>query len=201
MMKSLFELFLIFFKIGLFTFGGGYAMIPMIIEETSSFEFIDENEIIDFIAISESTPGPFAVNIATFIGYEQNGILGAISATLGVILPSFIIILLLVNIIEKVKENRFFKSIIKTVMPLIIGLILATTVKISLTSLFNINELNNIKSDFTFNIVTCITFLIIGILYTVIKIFTKKKLAPIFIILISASLGILISYLLALVVF
>lgn len=200
-MLSLLKLFWTFFKIGLFTFGGGYAMIPMIIEETSSFEFIDENEIIDFIAISESTPGPFAVNIATFIGYEQNGILGAISATLGVILPSFIIILLLVNIIEKVKENRFFKSIIKTVMPLIIGLILATTVKISLTSLFNINELNNIKSDFTFNIVTCITFLIIGILYTVIKIFTKKKLAPIFIILISASLGILISYLLALVVF
>ena len=105
-MLNLLKLFITFFKIGLFTFGGGYAMIPMIIEETSSFSNIDSSEIIDFVAISESTPGPFAVNIATFIGYEQYGFLGAIFATLGVVLPSFIIILLLVNIIEKMKNNK-----------------------------------------------------------------------------------------------
>ena len=113
-MYNLLILFWTFFKIGLFTFGGGYAMIPMIIEETTKFEFIEESEIINFIAISESTPGPFAINIATFIGYEQAGIVGSIFATLGVILPSFIIILSLIKIIEKVKDNRFFKSIIKT---------------------------------------------------------------------------------------
>ena len=195
-MLSLLKLFWTFFKIGLFTFGGGYAMIPMIIEETSSFDCINSSEIIDFIAISESTPGPFAVNIATFVGYEHSGILGSIVATFGVVLPSFIIILLLANIIERVKENRYFKSIIKTVMPLIIGLILSTTLKISLNSLFNINNLNNIKSDFSFNSVTFTTLLLITVIYISIKFLTKKKLAPIYIILISASLGIPISYLL-----
>ena len=88
------KLFLTFFKIGLLTFGGGYAMIPLISEEISEFN-IDQYAFSDFIAISESTPGPFAINIATFIGYSSNGILGAILATLGVILPSFIIILLI----------------------------------------------------------------------------------------------------------
>ena len=147
-MSSLLHLFWTFFKIGLFTFGGGYAMIPMIVDETRQFGILSENDIVDFIAISESTPGPFAINIATFIGYSQNGILGAIFTTLGVILPSFIIILLLANIIERVKDNRYFKSIIKTVMPLVIGLILSTVIDISLTSLFSIENLNNIKYDY-----------------------------------------------------
>lgn len=195
-MLNLIKLFFTFFKIGLFTFGGGYAMIPMIIEETSTFEFINQDEIIDFIAISESTPGPFAVNIATFVGYEQSGIIGSIVATLGVILPSFIIILLLANIIEKVKDNKYFKSIIKTVMPIIIGLILSTTIEIGLTSLFNISEITNIKSTIDINLVTLITFLTIIVIYLTFKFFVKKKLAPIFIILLGASLGISISYLL-----
>jgi len=194
-MLSLLKLFWTFFKIGLLTFGGGYAMIPMIMEETVKFDFIEENEIIDFIAISESTPGPFAVNIATFIGYEQNGIIGSIIATLGVILPSFIIILLLVNVIEKVKENKIFKSIIKTVMPLIIGLILSTVLKITLSNLFNINTLNNIKNEFSLNLTTLISFLLIIIILFLLHLLKKKKLAPICIILICASFGITISYL------
>jgi len=194
-MLSLLKLFITFFKIGLFTFGGGYAMIPMILEETKQFEFINENEIIDFIAISESTPGPFAVNIATFIGYEQSGILGSIFSTLGVILPSFIIILLLIKIIEKVKENRFFKTIIKTVMPIVIGLIISTVLNISLNSLFNINNLNNIKNEFSLNLTTLISLTLIITFISLIYILKKKKLAHIFIILICASLGISISYL------
>ena len=194
-MISLLKLFWTFFKIGLFTFGGGYAMIPMIIEETEQFGVLGEEEIVDFIAISESTPGPFAINIATFIGYHQQGILGAISATIGVVLPSFIIILLLVNILERVKENRYFKSIIKTVMPLVIGLILSSVTNISLNSLFSVENLNNIKNEFSLNLTTLITLAIItGIFFTFIF-FKKKKPVPILIILISAGLGITISYL------
>ena len=151
-MASLLKLFWTFFKIGLFTFGGGYAMIPMIIEETKQFDVLSESEIIDFIAISESTPGPFAINIATFIGYSQEGLLGAIATTLGVVLPSFIIILLIANIIEKVKDNRFFKSSIKTVMPLVIGLILSTVLDISLTSLLNIENLKQQIINYFINI-------------------------------------------------
>lgn len=195
-MLSLLKLFWTFFKIGLFTFGGGYAMIPMIIEETKQFNILDENEIIDFIAISESTPGPFAINIATFIGYSQEGFLGALATTLGVILPSFIIILLLVNIIEKVKDNRFFKSAIKTVMPLVIGLILSTVVDISLSSLFNIENISKIKNEFSINVTTLISFVLITSFILSLKFLKKKKPAPIIIILICAGLGISISYLL-----
>lgn len=194
-MLNLLKIFWTFFKIGLFTFGGGYAMIPMIIEETSKFEFIEEDEIINFIAISESTPGPFAVNIATFIGYEQNGILGSIVATIGVILPSFIIVLLLVKIIEKVKENRYFKSIIKTVMPIVIGLIISTVLSISLNSLLNIENINNIKNEFSLNLTPLISLTIIIVIISILHTMKKKKLAPVLIIVICASLGILTSYL------
>ena len=194
-MASLLKLFWTFFKIGLFTFGGGYAMIPMIIEETKQFDVLSESEIIDFIAISESTPGPFAINIATFIGYSQEGLLGALATTLGVVLPSFIIILLIANIIEKVKDNHFFKSSIKTVMPLVIGLILSTVLDISLTSLLNIENLNNIKNEFSLNITTLISLLLILSFIIVLKSYKKKKPAPIITIIICAGLGILISYL------
>ena len=88
-----FDLFFTFLKIGLFTIGGGYAMLPMIREEVSSHGWLSQSELIDFIAVSESTPGPFAVNIATFVGTRTGGIFGGLCATLGVVLPSFVIIL------------------------------------------------------------------------------------------------------------
>ena len=193
-MKNYFKLFWTFFKIGLFTFGGGYAMIPMIIEETPKFGTFSETDIIDFIAISESTPGPFAINIATFIGYSQEGILGAICATAGVVLPSFIIILILANIIEKFKNNRFFKSIIKTVMPIVIGLIVSTILNISLTSVFNVENIYNIKNEFSINITTLISLLAISSVIISFIFMKKKKPAPIITILICAGLGIIISY-------
>lgn len=194
-MTSLIILFWTFFKIGLFTFGGGYAMIPMIVDETKKFGILSESDIVDFIAISESTPGPFAINIATFIGYSQNGLLGAIMTTLGVVLPSFIIILLLANIIEKAKNNRFFKSIIKTVMPLVIGLILSTVVDISTTSLFSVENLNNIKNEFSLNLTTLISLIVISLFAISLKVWKNKKPAPILTIVICAGLGIFISYL------
>lgn len=90
------NLFTTFFKIGLFTFGGGYAMIPLIHKEmVEKHQYIDDETMTDIIAISESTPGPIAVNSATFIGYRVKGVLGSIFATLGVVLPSFIIIFLI----------------------------------------------------------------------------------------------------------
>lgn len=81
------ELFYIFLKIGAFTFGGGYAMLPLIQDEVIAHNWIDSQSLIDFIAVSESTPGPFAVNIATYVGAEVGGIFGSFCATLGVILP------------------------------------------------------------------------------------------------------------------
>ena len=95
------ELLLTFLKIGAFTFGGGYAMLPLIQAEVKSHGWLDTAELVDFIAVSESTPGPFAVNISTFVGMRTAGIPGALCATFGVVLPSFLIIVL-----RKVSEKQ-----------------------------------------------------------------------------------------------
>ena len=105
--KRLWELFVTFFKIGGFTFGGGYAMIPLIQKETvENKKWITDDDILEIIAIAESTPGPIAINSATFVGYRTCGVLGAVCATLGVVLPSFVIILLISFVLEQFQELK-----------------------------------------------------------------------------------------------
>ena len=109
-LKKAVQLFGIFFRIGAFTFGGGYAMIPLIEYETAEKrQLIDKEEISDIVAIAESTPGPIAINSATFVGYRSCGVLGSIFATLGVVLPSLILITLIALFLRKVMDNRFVK--------------------------------------------------------------------------------------------
>ena len=104
------RLFVIFFKIGAFTFGGGYAMIPLIQRETvENHHLIDESDILDIVAIAESTPGPIAINSATFIGYQAAGVLGSLAATLGVVLPSFVFILLISFFLRQFMEYRLVR--------------------------------------------------------------------------------------------
>ena len=110
MIADLFYMFLTFFKIGLFTIGGGYAMIPLIQADVIKNNWLTMEALTDFIAIAESTPGPFAINIATFIGMNQYGILGAAITTLGIVLPSFLIILLVAKWFLNFKDNRFVKA-------------------------------------------------------------------------------------------
>ncbi|HOP57150.1 MAG TPA: chromate transporter [Bacillota bacterium] len=108
------ELFALFFKIGLFTFGGGYAMIPLIEAEiVEKKKWISNDEFLDIIAIAESTPGPIAVNSATYIGYRKKGFLGALFATLGVIMPSFLIILMISLFFLQYKENIYIQYAFK----------------------------------------------------------------------------------------
>lgn len=183
------NLFFTFFKIGLFTFGGGYSMIPLISEEATKFG-IDTYTLSDFIAISESTPGPFAINIATFIGYETFGILGSIIATLGVILPSFIIMLIIATLINKIRDSKFFKIFMRVTIPVVSGLILSSTLKLGLQNLFSINSITTIVNDFKINILTCISFallLAITLIYFFVK---KKKLSPFIIIAFSIIIGV-----------
>ena len=104
------ELFYEFFIIGLFTFGGGYAMIPLIKDTVINNGWLTLEEFYNFIGICESTPGPIAVNMATYIGSTQGGLLGSLCATLGVVLPSFIIILLIAMCLQKLTSNKYFKS-------------------------------------------------------------------------------------------
>lgn len=123
-------LFLTFFKIGLFTFGGGYAMIPMIQQDILSHGWLTQQQLIDFIAISESTPGPFAVNIATFVGMSQSGVAGAVCATLGVVLPSFLIILIVAKWFGRIQENIYVKAVFYGLRPAVVALVASAALSI-----------------------------------------------------------------------
>ena len=105
--KTLLELFCSFFRIGAFTFGGGYAMIPLMQRETvEKNHWVSEDDILDIVVIAESTPGPVAINAATFIGYKTAGIWGSVAATFGVVLPSFLIIFIISHVLEAFKSIK-----------------------------------------------------------------------------------------------
>lgn len=127
------ELFYIFLKIGAFTFGGGYAMLPLIQDEVIAHNWIDSQSLIDFIAVSESTPGPFAVNIATYVGAEVGGIFGSFCATLGVILPSFIIILIVAKCFIQFQKSIVIKGCMSGLKPAVVGLIGSAVISMSST--------------------------------------------------------------------
>ena len=129
-------LFFTFFKIGLFTFGGGYAMLPLIQAEVAAHGWLPLESIVNFIAVSESTPGPFAVNIATYVGMETGGFPGAICATLGVVLPSFLIILLVARGYEKFRENFFVQGVMTGLRPAVVGLIGASVLSVGAAVFF-----------------------------------------------------------------
>lgn len=189
-----FELFYTFFYIGLFTFGGGYAMIPLIEEQIKAHEAVwgVSSEILtDFIAVSESTPGPFAINIATFIGSQAGGVLGSICATLGVIMPSFIIILLIAIVMKKVMKNRFVKGALAKVGPVVIALITYTAINFFIKMvLFQGHAVNS--CDIAFDRASLAIFLLVGLFTLIHKNEKKKSLNPILILLISAVLGIIV---------
>ena len=184
----LFRLFIEFFKIGLFTIGGGYAMIPLVKETVLNYAWLSESEFYDFIGICESTPGPIAVNMATYIGSVQGGILGSICATLGVVLPSFIIILLIAAILKNLTENKYFKGFIEGVKPVVIALITST----GFTLLIKCIGFVSLKK-FELNTVSLICFIVLCLIYFGFAKLKNKKLSTITLIVISAVLGIIIS--------
>ncbi len=107
-MRELWNLFALFFKIGLFTFGGGYAMLPLLKAElVNKRRFVSEQELLDLYSIGQCTPGIIAINVATFIGYQQKGVCGAVMTTLGMVLPSLIIIVLIASVLQNFADNRY----------------------------------------------------------------------------------------------
>lgn len=130
-MPMLLDLFLTFLKIGLFTIGGGYAMIPMIQQQVvTQHQWIDMQQLTDFMGIAESTPGPFAINTATFVGTKMGGILGAACATIGVIICSFFIILLIAKAYEKFQKNIWVQAAMYGMTAVVLGLIAAAVIKL-----------------------------------------------------------------------
>ena len=121
----LWQVFLTFFKIGAFTFGGGYAMVPLIQREASEKHgWVSDEDILDIVAIAESTPGPIAINSATFVGYRACGIPGSVCATLGVVLPSFLIILTISGILREFQENVYVQYAFRGIRCGVLALIL-----------------------------------------------------------------------------
>ena len=193
----LLELFLSFLKIGAFTFGGGYAMLPLIIETVVSKGWMSEEVLIDFVAVAESTPGPFAINIATYIGSEAGssvlpwgtfgGFLGSVCATLGVVLPSFVIILIVAKCYEKFRKSKLVSGAMSGLKPVVVGLIGAAILTIAVKAL----NLGSFALTLSFGL--SLLFSLIILAPCLILAFKKKH--PIFIVLLSAGLGIGFGYL------
>ena len=180
-------LFLEFFKIGLFTFGGGYAMIPLVKEVVLKYGWLTEEGFYNFIGVCESTPGPIAINMATFVGAEQGGILGSIVATLGVVLPSFIIILLVASLLKRFIKNKYVQAFLKGVKPVVLGLILST----GLVLLAKVVGYQSLEL-FNFDLASVICFAIILAIYLLTKILFKKKINNILLICMSAVIGLVV---------
>lgn len=188
-MMALLELFWTFFKIGAFTFGGGLAMLKLAQEQVLEKGWLEKDEIINFVALSESTPGPFAINMATYVGADEKGILGSVFATLGVVLPSFIVILIVAHFYKQFQNSHIVKGIMTGLKPTAIGLIASAIVSMSIT-VFLPNGINlNVFSSVEFYISLFIFAVSLFFVF-----FKKIKIPPVVIICISAALGIAAGY-------
>ncbi len=184
----LITLFLTFFKIGAFTFGGGYAMLPLIQADVLARGWLTQEELINFIAVSESTPGPFAVNIATYIGSELGGISGAVCATLGVVLPSFLMILLVARFYEKFKTNTIVSGCMSGLKPAVIGLIGGAVVSIGKTVFVP----DGISMQVFYDGKTYASLVIFALM----AVLAFRKIHPIWIVVLSAVIGIVTGFVL-----
>ncbi len=183
------ELFLTFLKIGFVSFGGGYGMISLVREEALSHAWLTQDEFINMIAVAESTPGPIAINMATFIGSTQYGILGSALATLGVVLPAFTIILIISALIKNFIKYKGVQAFLSGVQPCVVALILSTAITMLMSSLLGFGHIGD---GLELNIVGIIVLPIIILISFLWKKWKKKKPSPILLIIISAVLGIIL---------
>ena len=182
------ELFLTFLQIGAFSFGGGYGMISLIREKVLMCGWLTEEEMLNMIAVAESTPGPIAVNMATFIGSSQGGFFGALLATLGVVLPSFFIILIIAALIRNLLKYAGVKAFLSGIRPCIIGLILATAITMLMSTAIGFS---GIGDALAIDLNGIIIFALLIVISIVARLMLKKKPSPILMIVISAGLGML----------
>lgn len=183
------KLFFTFLQVGAVSFGGGYAIISLIREKVLLNGWLNESELLNMIAVAESTPGPIAVNMATFVGSAQGGILGSLLATLGVVLPSFVIILLIAVLISNILKYKGVQAFLNGVRPCIIGLILATAAILFLNTILGFE---NIKSPFSVDLTGAAILMVLIAAGYIIKKAMKKKASPIVMIIISAILGMIL---------
>ena len=181
------RLFLTFLEVGAVSFGGGYAMISLIREKVLANGWLGEEELLNMIAVAESTPGPIAVNMATFVGAEQGGVPGAVIATLGIVLPSFVVILMIAALIRNFLKYKPVKAALSGIRPCTVGIIIATGITLMLGTLFGIRHIGGGVSPDIRSIAVLAVIAIAAVIYKKTK---KKAPSPILMILLSAVLGI-----------
>lgn len=170
------QLFIEFLKIGLFSLGGGLATLPFLNKLVETKGWYTTSELTNMLAISESTPGPIGVNMATYVGFHTGGIIGSFIATFALVLPSYVIIVIIAHFLTKFSNNKYVEGIFKSVRPVVVGLISVTFLSILNTALFNEG----------INLLKILLFVIIFVLVI------KFKKHPIFYIFFGGILGILL---------
>ena len=177
------DLFVGFLQVGCFAFGGAYGAIPLIRDVVMSYGWLDDQALSYMIAVSESTPGPIMVNMATYVGSSQAGLVGAVLATLAVVLPSFLVILVVLGILKNAMQNKYVQAVLRGVKPCVTGIVLATGAEMLLGNCLGGNGINWLA--------VLIAGLLLGAMAGYKKL-TKKKLSPILLIVLSAVLGAII---------
>ena len=179
------DLFLGFLKVGLFAFGGAYGAIPLIRDVVLSYGWLSDESLSYMIAVSESTPGPIMVNLATYVGSTEAGFLGALVATIAVVLPSFIIILLITALLKNAFKNKYVQAVLRGLKPSVIGIVLAMGVYMLVKNCL-------MEDTFKMNLRSIVITAVLGIVAVLYKYFSKKKMSPIIMIIISSLLGMLV---------
>ncbi len=178
-------LFWEFFKTGLFSIGGGLATLPFLYDIAARYPWFTEEELANMIAVSESTPGPIGINMATYAGVSAGGILGGIVATFALVLPSIIIIILIAGLLDRFRENRFVSSSMSVLRPLSVGLVAAACFSVIKVALLHYDAV--LALDWA-NMVSWIALGLFAVLFAVRLVF--KKVHPLVLILIGAAAGV-----------
>ena len=194
-------LFWEYFKIGLFTIGGGYAMLPMVQQVIEKYGWLTRKELINFIGVAESTPGPFAINLATFVGINVGsqtslgifgGFLGAAVATFAVVLPSLIIIIIVTKLFQKFRTNKYVQGVLYGIRPVVVGLILSAVLSVGCAVILPNLNLTSINKE-GFSQFNWISLIIVAVFFPLSRIKIKgKKIHPILLILAAAAVGVVV---------
>ena len=183
------ELFLSFFKVGLFCFGGGYGMLPLMEETVVAKGWLTAEQFYDFVGVCESTPGPIAVNMATYVGSELGGVPGALCATLGVVLPSFVIILIVAGCFTRFRKSKYVQGALSGLKPGAVALIATAVISVGKTVFF--------PGGLNLAVFASPMFYVCLGIFGVMLLLAFRKVHPIAIIGMSAAVGILAGYIFA----
>jgi chromate transporter len=186
----LWQLFFTFLKVGAFAFGGGYAMLSLIGDSVLSYGWMSEEELLNFVGVETVVPGPIAVNMATYIGYEQAGFLGALLATVGVVLPSFFIILIVAALVRNLLKYPPVQSFITSLRPALGGLILSVAVTMALKVFLGVESVKNAAVSFDWR--TLVVLAAVIAVPALWKRWRKREFSSILLVVISGVLGVLL---------